>query len=127
MKNLEPTPNPWLSTTPYKVPRHPAPVDLKLDSNEGKALPETLLNSLKTITTEQLCRYPKPTELESELAQRLGIESQRVLLTAGGDEGLLRMCRAFLAPGRNIVFPEPSFEMIRRFAEGCRGEVRSIS
>ena len=126
MKNLEPTPNPWLSTTPYKVPRHPAPVDLKLDSNEGKALPETLLMSLKEITTEQLCRYPKPTALESDLAQRLGIESNRVLLTAGGDEGLLRMCRAFLGPGRNIVFPEPSFEMIRRFAESCLGEVRSV-
>ena len=30
----------------------------------------------------------------------------------------MRICRAFLGPGRNLVFPEPSFEMIRRFAVG---------
>ena len=35
-------------------------------------------------------------------------------MTAGGDEGLMRICRAFLGPGRNFVMPEPSFEMIRR-------------
>ena len=41
-------------------------------------------------------------------------------MTAGGDEGLMRMCRAFLGPGRNLRLPEPSFEMIRRYATGTK-------
>lgn len=126
MKNPEPTPNSWLSATPYKVPRHPAPISVKLDSNEGKKLPASITNCLEEITPEILSRYPKPSILESVLAQQLGIGKDRVLLTAGGDEGLMRMCRAFLGPGRSIVFPEPSFEMIRRFAESTLANVRSV-
>ena len=122
----EPTPNPWLNTQPYRVPRHPAPVSLKLDSNEGKAPPKRLLDSIEEITPEQLLRYPNPSRLESLLAERFGIDKTRVLLTAGGDEGLMRMCRAFLGPGRNMIFPEPSFEMIRRFAAGTQAEVRTV-
>ena len=126
MKNPEPKANPWLSATPYQVPRHPAPVSLKLDSNEGKALPQSILDCLKEITPDLLCRYPKPSKLESVLAQQLGVDRDCVLLTAGGDEGLMRMCKAFLGPGRSIIFPEPSFEMIRRFAESTLAEVRSV-
>ena len=64
--------------------------------------------------------------MSRRLAERFGIDTNRVLLTAGGDEGLMRMCRAFLGPGRNLVFPEPSFEMIRRFAEDTQAEVRTV-
>ena len=126
MNNRGPTPNPWLSTTPYQVPRHPAPVELKLDSNEGKPLHSRLLSCLENINTELLSRYPKPSKLESILAQKFNIDSDRVLLTAGGDEGLMRLCKAFLNPQRSIVIPEPSFEMIRRFAESTLAEIRSL-
>ncbi|MEC7985599.1 MAG: TIGR01548 family HAD-type hydrolase [Myxococcota bacterium] len=122
----KPTPNPWIRTQPYQVPRHPASISLKLDSNEGKAPPQAILKSVESLTTEQLLRYPNPARLESLLAARFGIHQKSVLLTAGGDEGLMRMCRAFLGPGRNMIFPEPSFEMIRRFAEDTQAEVRTV-
>ena len=35
MSSPTPTPNPWLPQAAYAVPRHPAPVDLRLDGNEG--------------------------------------------------------------------------------------------
>ena len=87
MNNREPNPNPWLSTTPYQVPRHPVPVDLKLDSNEGKPLHSRILKCLENINIELLSRYPKPSTLESILAQQFNIDGDRVLLTAGGDDG----------------------------------------
>ena len=69
-----PTPNPWLPEDAYRVPRHPAPVALNLDGNEG-------------IGPESLRRYPSPAPLEARLAERFGLSPDRVLVTAGGDEG----------------------------------------
>ncbi|MDP6945444.1 MAG: histidinol-phosphate transaminase, partial [Myxococcota bacterium] len=126
MTTTTPTPNAWLSDDAYSVPRHPAPIDLRLDGNEGIGPDADLLAGLRTLTPEMLRRYPSPGPLEAKLAARFGLDPERVVVTAGGDEGLMRMCRVFLGPGRNLVLPEPSFEMIRRFAEGCQGDVRSV-
>ena len=37
-----------------------------------------------------------------------------------------RLCRAALAPGKRLVLPEPTFEMIRRFAESTGAEVIAV-
>ena len=121
-----PTPVPWMAEAPYTVPRHPASITLRLDGNEGAPPSPRVLESLSTLTPESLQRYPSPRPLEAELARRFGVPPGSVLVTAGGDEGLMRICRAFLGPGRNFVMPEPSFEMIRRYATGTGAEVRSL-
>ena len=121
-----PTPVPWMAEAPYTVPRHPASITLRLDGNEGAPPSPRVLESLSTLTPESLQRYPSPRPLEAELARRFGLPPGSVLVTAGGDEGLMRICRAFLGPGRNFVMPEPSFEMIRRYATGTGAEVRSL-
>ena len=126
MPKPTPTPNPWLPEAPYSVPRHPAPLSLKLDGNEGIAPQSSLLESLSALSPEDLQRYPSPGGLEAKLAARFGLDAAQVVVTAGADEGLLRACRAFLGPGRNLVLPEPSFEMIRRFATSTQCEVRSV-
>ena len=127
MSSPTPTPNPWLPQAAYAVPRHPAPVDLRLDGNEGLAPSDALVGLLGELSPETLQRYPSPRRLEARLAERFDVDPECALVTAGGDEGLSRLCRAFLGPDRNLVLPEPSFEMIRRFAEETRAEVRSVA
>lgn len=98
----------------YRVPRHPAPVDLDLRGNEG-AIPDTEL--FKVLSgTEVLRRYPDPRSLQGRLAARFGLAPEQVLVTAGGDDALDRLCRAVLEPGRRLLFPTPGFEMTRRYA-----------
>ena len=121
-----PTPVPWMADAPYAVPRHPAPITLRLDGNEGAPPSPRVLESLSTLTPESLQRYPSPRPLEAALARRFGLSPASVLVTAGGDEGLMRICRAFLGPGRRFGMPEPSFEMIRRYATGTGAEERSL-
>jgi histidinol-phosphate aminotransferase len=38
-----------------------------------------------------------------------------VLVTAGADDAIDRVCRAYLGPGRAMLLPVPSFEMIEHF------------
>lgn len=110
----------------YSVPRPSAPVDLRLDGNEGVAPPAELLDALCEIGPEVLRCYPDPKPLEAALAARWGIASERVLVTAGADEALDRIARSVLAPGRELILPVPTFEMIERYALLAGAEVVAV-
>jgi histidinol-phosphate aminotransferase len=101
----------------YRLPKPAGPVDLRLDGNEGRGPTTAILDALARGGMELLRRYPDPGPLEAQLAERLGVEAARVIVTAGADDALDRVCRATLAPGREIVLPSPTFEMIPRYAK----------
>lgn len=101
---------------PYVVPRHPAPVDLVLDGNEGRRPFPDVWQPLATAAPELIRRYPKATRLEEALAAAYELAPDQVLVTSGGDDALDRAARAVLAPGRELILPVPTFEMIGRYA-----------
>lgn len=107
----------------YQVPAHPAPLDLDLRGNEG-ALPDPgLFAHLRSV--ELLRRYPDTRPLREVCAAHFGVAPERVLITAGGDDGLDRLCRATLEPGRDLLMPTPGFEMTRRYAALAGAQVRA--
>ncbi len=110
--------------TAYSVPRPSVPIDLFLDGNEGIAPPDALLRELAGASAQMLRRYTKTAPLERLIARRHGVSPDRVIVTGGGDDALDRACRAMLEPGRNLVLPSPSFEMIWRYATLVGAEVR---
>ena len=71
---------------------------------------------LTTHLPELLRRYPHADRLEALLAAHHGVNPAQVLVTAGGDDALDRICRAVLTTGREMIFPTPSFEMLARYA-----------
>ena len=110
----------------YKVPRHPAPIDLKLDSNEGMEPDPALLERLYKYGADVMRRYPDAGGLQELLAGRFGLPPARVIVTAGADDALDRLCRAVLAPGRTLLLTNPSFEMLPRYARLAGGAVREF-
>jgi HAD superfamily hydrolase (TIGR01548 family) len=60
------------------------------------------------------------------LAAQLGVTAERVLVTAGGDDAIDRVCRAFLWAGRECVLAVPTFEMIARGARLAGATVRDV-
>jgi histidinol-phosphate aminotransferase len=118
-------PNPAVaSNAAYSVPKHPAPIDLKLDANEGAPPPADVLAALTT--ADVLRRYPDARALEAKLATRLGVAQDRVVVTCGADDALDRACRALLGPGRALVLPVPTFEMLPRYAAVVGAPIREI-
>ena len=107
----------------YHVPRAGAPIDVFLDGNEGAVPSLSLYDGLPAFGPDLLRRYPDAHGLEADFAARLGVDPARVLVTAGGDETIDRVCRALLAPGRELILPEPTFEMIARYARLSSGEI----
>lgn len=89
---------------------------LKLDSNEGPLPAAGLLAAMASLDGEALRRYPDLSQLEARLAARVGVAPERVIVTAGADDAIDRVCRAYLGGGRTMLLPEPTFEMFDHFA-----------
>ncbi len=106
--------------TPYAVPGARWPIDLRLDGSEGLLSPDI---GPVELGPDLLRRYPKAGDLEQRLAERMGVDPAQVLVTAGADDALDRVCRSFLGPGRSLILPGPTFEMIGRYARLCGAEV----
>lgn len=111
---------------PYAVPRLATPVDLFLDGNEGAVPPVALLARLSRQGPDLMRRYPDARVLEEILAGRLGVAPDRVIVTAGADDAIDRICRTVLAPGREMVLPIPTFEMFARYAGLAGAAVRTV-
>lgn len=96
----------------YSPPAFSAPVDLDLSKNEGRPSVDTVDLDRETIAA-LTSRYPDTNRLSGLIGERHGLPSDRVLVTAGGDDALLR---CFLRIEGSVVTTTPSFEMISRYA-----------
>ncbi len=110
---------------PYALPRHPTPIDLRLSSNEGRP-PRDLPPAEELLVDADPCRYPDAGALRADLAASFEVSADRVLVTAGGDDLLLRVALAHLGPQRDAVAAAPTFEMIPRHVELARATLREV-
>jgi histidinol-phosphate aminotransferase len=123
MDNAAIKPSPRIAgVAAYKPSPGASSASLRLDKNEGRAAP-SVLAALGSVTLETVSRYPDASRLEAKLAKRVGVDPDGLIVTAGADEALDRICRAILAPGREIILPMPTFELLPRYATFAGGTV----
>jgi histidinol-phosphate aminotransferase len=118
--------------SPYRRRPSRFPIALQLDSNEGAPLLELGLDHVLdldphlNLDVEGLARYPDIEPLRRRLAARCGRDRREVLITAGADEALDRVCRAWLSAGRRALRPAPGFEMVARYVALAGGELDEV-
>lgn len=107
-------------------PRRPDPaLRLLLDANEGRA-PASALSALRGSPGAALSRYPATLALEEALAAAWGVAPGRVVVTAGGDDAIMRIIAARLGAGSSLLQYEPAFEMFGAYARGRLARVRGL-
>lgn len=111
---------------PYTPPERSDGAGLLLDANEGRPDAEAVASVLDGLDAESLRLYPTAAALERRLAERLGVDPERIVVTGGGDDAIDRVCRATLEPGRSAVLHTPTFEMIGRGARLAGASVREV-
>jgi histidinol-phosphate aminotransferase len=116
------------TSVPLSVYRRPdaRPDALRLDGNEGNQPDPRLLGLVASLGPDVLRNYPDLTALVAAIAGRFRIEPDRVVVTAGADDAIDRVCRAFLGQGRELLLPIPTFEMLYRFAEAAGASVVTV-
>lgn len=110
----------------YRSKRSLFDTPIRLDGNEGRVPPLSVLSALEPLSVERVRRYPNKAPLEAKIAKRYALDPEKVLVTNGADDALDRIARAFVGADRTMVAPGPTFEMIERFVRLAGGRFVEI-
>ena len=87
---------------------------VKLNTNENPYQPSPkVIETIKSITPEQLRRYPRPMAdtFRQAAAEVLGIGAENIICVNGGDELLNLAIRAFCDENHPVAYPTPTYSL----------------
>jgi histidinol-phosphate aminotransferase len=114
------------------VPGEQPPPDakvIKLNTNENPYPPSPkALKVLQELAPELLRRYPDPmaNAFRQEASQVLGVPADWILVGNGSDDLLTMIIRACTEPGRQVVYPMPTYVLYRTLAQIQGAEVVEV-
>lgn len=100
---------------------------IKLSSNENPfGTSPKALEALKQ--NHHLEKYPdgNSTELRYAIADKFGLEADRLICGCGADEIIGLMCKAYIQPGDNVVYGTHAFLMYGIYARSCGAETIEV-
>jgi histidinol-phosphate aminotransferase len=90
---------------------------LRLDFNENTVgCSPRVLQRLRSVTGEELARYPERDPGEKVVAAHLRLNPEEVILTNGTDEAIHLICETYLEPGHEAIIGVPTFAMYEIYA-----------
>ena len=114
---------------PYVNGRHSAELIrnhkkiIKLDSNESTIgpSPKVMSEILNYLQNGPLNWYPdvESTDLRARLVNYTGLPADHILTFNGSDHALETLARTFLSLGDEVLYPHPSYDHFRVYAESC--------
>jgi histidinol-phosphate aminotransferase len=99
---------------------------LRLHRNEGRPPRGELFEGLSEAGPELARRYPEGEDVRDLLASRMSVPPECVLVTAGADDAIDRICRCWLGPGRDLLVHEPTFQMIPLYGRMTGARIVSV-
>jgi histidinol-phosphate aminotransferase len=100
---------------------------LRLDFNENTlGCSPRVLERLRTLTGEDIARYPVRDKGEQVVAQHLAVSTDELLLTNGTDEAIHLVCETYLKPSDDALIVVPTFAMFEIYAAATGARVISI-
>ena len=100
---------------------------LRLDFNENTVgCSPRVLDRLRSLTAEDLARYPERQPIEVTVANFLGVSDSELLLTNGVDEAIHLLCQTYLASGDEALIVVPTYSMYRIYMSAAGAQVISI-
>jgi histidinol-phosphate aminotransferase len=100
---------------------------LRLDFNENIAgCSPRVLARLRSMTVEDLAKYPERAPVEAAVARWLGVEPEQVLLTNGVDEGIHLLAETFLELRTEALIVVPTFSLYEIYAAATGARVVSV-
>ncbi len=99
-----------------------------LNSNENPYGPSQCARDAMTRAQDFAARYPDDVEekVQRAIAQAHSVGTENILLGCGSGEILRMADLAFLAPGKNVVATEPTFEAVLHYAAVTKAEARKV-
>ena len=100
---------------------------LRLDFNENiVGCSPRVLERLRSLSYEDLARYPEREPVEVKVAEFLGVPNQDLLLTNGVDEAIHLLCQTYLDPGDEALIIVPTYSMYRIYMASAGAQVIAV-
>ncbi len=101
----------------YDPKRAPCAIDLSDNTNLFGVAP-SVVKLMASIPPALITRYPPvfADELKQALARRHNVDAANITTGCGSDDVIDSAMRAFAEPGSTVVYPVPTFGIIRTFA-----------
>ena len=100
---------------------------LRLDFNENTAgCSPRVLERLRTISSDDLARYPERQPVEAAVARFLDVSESEILLTNGVDEAIHLLCQTYLDSGDEALIIVPTYSMYRIYMSAAGARVITI-
>lgn len=100
---------------------------LRLDFNENTAgCSPRVLERLRSLTAEEVTRYPERAPVETVVAEWLGLSPAEVVLTNGVDEAIHLLCETYLQAGDEAIVVVPTFGMYEVYASAAGVKVVTV-
>ncbi len=116
-----------LQTLPSYHPPLAGRRGLRLDFNENTlGCSPRVLERLRSISVEDLAKYPEREPVGEKVAKFLGVATEEVLLTNGVDEGIHLMCGTYLQPGDEALVVVPTYSMYRLYVMATGAKLVSV-
>ena len=120
-------PRKTLETVPSYHPPLAGRHGMRLDFNENTVgCSPRVLERLRSISPEELAKYPEREPVEVKVAKFLGVSAEEVLLTNGVDEAIHLMCETYLEPGDEAVVAVPTYSMYRIYVMAAGAKLVSV-
>lgn len=101
-----------------------SPVKLSANENVLGSSPKAQAAYASAALSLQMYPDPRATVVRTAIAERYGLEPERLVFGCGSDEVFSLLCQVFLEPGDNIVQGEYGFAAFAIAAGACQAEVR---
>ncbi|MBI3954842.1 histidinol-phosphate transaminase [Candidatus Gottesmanbacteria bacterium] len=90
-----------------------------LDFNERTIPPSSKVQKAiqGLLKSNKLQLYPEYGDLEKKLAQYVGVNKDKIMITNGSDQGIDLIFRTFTDAGDTVIIPTPSFAMFAQSAQ----------
>jgi histidinol-phosphate aminotransferase len=111
----------------YQTPEFQNKITLQLSRNESNCAIENLADKLAELDHGLISNYPTHWELQERLGQYCNVSAGRIVVTAGGDDGIERAIRnAIQGASKTIVTHAPSFEMVDIYCRNHGGSMTCV-
>ncbi len=115
-------------STGYRPPEFKNEITLQLSRNESVCAIADLDRQLGSLGSSFVVRYPSHQALQDLIGQWVGVDANRIVITAGGDESIDRVMRISLGQDRKkIVTHAPSFEMLDIYSSHYGGHLSTVN
>ena len=114
-------------TMAYNPPKFENEIDLQLSRNESCCPIDGLAAELAG-QASIVSQYPDHIPLQNAIAKYVGVDADRIVVTAGGDDAIDRVIANSMTDSRKkIVCHQPSFEMIAVYADMYDGRLDAVT